>query len=249
MGESALYEAQIEYEELGLLKWMLHEYPVGLQDDDDTDVGEHTLISDLKYELDHEPDYDEDWVDYSAVNDPYTIFMDTYHHTGDLLADHGGNTGDHIVNRMIFAQIISAFEAYLSDTLINGVLNHDPALSKLVEVDTDLKKQKFTLSDVKADPDLVGKHVRKYLREILYHNLAKVDYLYNTAFGIKLLADKTVNDRLYAAVKYRHNCVHRNGRTSDGEKLTVFTKTYVHGIADDLEAIVKRIQLQMRQYW
>lgn len=49
-------------------------------------------------------------------DDPFTIFMDSYHHTGDMLADFGGNGGHHLLNRMIFSHQVTALEAYLGDT-------------------------------------------------------------------------------------------------------------------------------------
>lgn len=244
MGQYVQYEAQVEHEDLGILKWELHEYPLGVQDYRNTDVGEHHLIRDLNYKLTNEPNFD-DWVDYQASDDPYTIFIDTYHHTNDLLADIGGENGDHLVNRMIFSQMVAALEAFLSDTLVNAVLADKEVITKLLAVNKDLKEQKFTLSDINADSDIVAKHVQKYLRQILYHNLSKVSYLYNAALGVELL-DKTIDkEKLYKAIQFRHDCVHRNGRTSSGEKLEIFTKSYITDIADEFHMIVKRIQRQL----
>lgn len=244
MGQHIQYEALVEHEDLGILTWELHEYPMGAQNYSNTDVGEHHLIRDLNYELTNEPNFD-DWVDYQASDDPHTIFMDTYHHTNDLLADIGGENGDHLVNRMIFSQMVAALEAYLSDTLINAVLADNAVITKLLAENKDLKEQKFTLSDINADSDIVAKYVQKYLRQILYHNLAKVSYLYSAALGIDLLDQTTDKQKLYKAIQYRHDCVHRNGRTSDAEKLEVFTKSYITDIADEFRSIVERIQREL----
>jgi hypothetical protein len=88
----------------------------------ETCVDKHEVIEDFDYRLKHgEPGLD-DWLDYEASANPYRVFMASYHHTGDLLADHGGVRGDHLVNRMIFSPQITALEAYLGDNLLNEVM-------------------------------------------------------------------------------------------------------------------------------
>ena len=61
MGESSMgteiqHKAVVEHSELGRLTWTLREYPIGVEDDRETDVGEHTLLDDVRYGLRHEAD-------------------------------------------------------------------------------------------------------------------------------------------------------------------------------------------------
>ncbi|MBB4398880.1 hypothetical protein [Bradyrhizobium sp. ERR14] len=78
------------------------------------DYGDTTVEAEIAQ---YAPD-DEDWVDFDTSDHPEAVFNDSYHHTGDLLAEHGGE-GAHLVNRMVFSHNIGALESYLSDTLIN----------------------------------------------------------------------------------------------------------------------------------
>ena len=55
------------------------------------------------------------------------------------------------------------------------------AMQRMIDQDEDLGKEKFTLSEVSKDPGLVERKVREYLRSVMYHNLKKVDVLYNIA--------------------------------------------------------------------
>jgi hypothetical protein len=74
--------------------------------------GPHHVIADFDYGLKHgelEPD---EWLDYTVPDNPFTIFMSSYHHTGDLLADHGKDSGGHLLNRMVFSHQVTALEAY-----------------------------------------------------------------------------------------------------------------------------------------
>jgi hypothetical protein len=181
-------------------------------------------------------------LDYKVPDRPFGIFMDSYHHTGDILADHGGDSGSHLVNRMVFAQQVAALEAYLSDSLINATTRDDATIKRLLATDKDLVKEKYSLTEIAANPDFVRTRVRLYLQSLSYHNLAKVEMLYRNSLDIELFPSSSDRSRLYTAIAYRHDCVHRNGIDKDGKKLEVFTKEYVQSIADTARAVVERIE-------
>lgn len=247
MGIEIHYEAVLEHPQLGELKWGLWEYPVGIENYSDTDAGEHAVLEDFDYGLEHGPPEPDEWLDYAVPADPFTIFMDSYHHTGVLLADFGKDNGRDLVNRLVFSQQVTALEAYLGDTLLNAVAADSAATQRLIDKDDELSKQKFTLTQIRSDPDLVARRVREYLRSILYHNLAKVDVLYDIALGIRILdltSDKTA---LFAAIMLRHDCVHRNGFDKDGNELSVFTRRFVQQTADLIRALVENIERAVRQ--
>lgn len=246
MGSEIHYEAAIDHPELGDLTWGLWEYPVGIENHHITDVGRHELIEDFEYGLEHGEAEPDDWLDYEAPANPYRVFMDSYHHTGDLLADHGGARGDHLVNRMIFSQQITALEAYLGDTLLNEVMRDKDAMQRLIDKDDDLTKEKFTLSEVSKDPGLVERKVRTHLREVMYHNLRKVDVLYDIALGVRILDLATDKASLFKAVLLRHDCVHRNGFDKEGNEINVFTKPFVQNAADLIKAFVEGIEKAVR---
>lgn len=246
MGSEIHSEAMIDHPELGKLTWSLWEYPAGIENYHETNAGAHEVIEDFDYGLEHsEPDPDE-WVDYSVPDDPFTIFMSSYHHTGDLLADHGSDSGGHLVNRMIFSHQITAMEAYLADKLRNEIEANADAFRRLIDKDDDLAKEKFTLAEITKDPALVERKVREHLRSIQYHNLAKVDVLYNIALGIRILNLAQEKPSLFKAVMLRHDCVHRNGFDKDGNELKVFTKAFVQDTADLIKAFVEDIEKAVR---
>ena len=185
------------------------------------------------------------WTD-ARPDNPFTIFMDLYHRTGDLLADHGSSDGGYLLNWLIFSHQITALEAYLGDTLIKTVSVDKAAMARLMKEDTELQKEKFTLAEIAANPDLVESKVREYLRSILYHNSAKVDFLYNTALQICFLDLAPDKAGLFKAVTLRHDCVHRNGFDKDGNELTVFTKQFVQGTSDLIKDFVEKIEGELR---
>ena len=134
---------------------------------------------------------EDDWLDRYIPSDPHGIFLDSYNQTLHILADYGAEDGDNLINRMVFAQHVTALEAYLGDTLFKEVMGEKKqAMERLVTGDRYLNEEKFTLADIVSNPDIVAKKVTDHLRSILYHDLAKVDFLYRTALGVRVLGEK-----------------------------------------------------------
>ena len=143
---------------------------------------------------------------------------------------------------MGFSHQVTALEAYLGDTLINEVLGDADALQRLIVKADELVDAKFTLAQIASSPDLVKSTVRSYLRGILYHNLPKVDVLYDIALGFRILTLVQDKASLFKAVSYRHDCVHRNGFDKDGNELKMFTKEYVQTTADLVRGFVDSLE-------
>lgn len=247
MGPEIHYEAVLEHPELGELTWGLWEYPVGIENFSRTDVGDHEIVEDLGYGLKHEQPEPENWLDYDVPPNPFTVFMDSYHHTGDLMAEIGKDDGRYLVNRLIFSHQITALEAYLGDTLLNAVASDPVAMQRLIDGDDDLSKQKFTLAEIRKEPELVERKVREHLRTVLYHNLAKVDALYGIALGVRILSLTDKKAELFRAVMLRHDCVHRNGFDKDGLELSTFTREFVRETADMIRSLVENIDRAIRE--
>jgi hypothetical protein len=242
MGPEFHYEAAVDHPDLGKITWGLWEYPMGIENYRETNAGHHEIIEDFDYGLEHTPDSADEWLDPAPPDDPFTIFMSSYHGSGDLLAENGSDDGGHLVNRLVFSHQVTALEAYLGDTLKNEVFRDLDAMRRLVDQDIDLKKEKFTLAEISKEPELVEKKVREHLRGIMYHNLARVDVLYKIALGVRMLDLAADTKPLFAAVMLRHDCVHRNGADKDGRPLDVFTKTFVQQTADTIRDFVRSVE-------
>ena len=59
MGLEIHHQAELEHPELGTLTWGLWEYPVGIENMTETEIGPHTILEDIDYGLRHEPDEEE----------------------------------------------------------------------------------------------------------------------------------------------------------------------------------------------
>ncbi len=69
MGPETTYQALIDHDELGELRWTMSEYPVGAEGPKTTDVGKHKLLEDFEFGLEHEPEYEEEDNSYGALRD------------------------------------------------------------------------------------------------------------------------------------------------------------------------------------
>ena len=136
--------------------------------------------------------------------------------------------------RMIYANVISSMEAYLSKTNISIVLNDDISFWNFVK-HFDWGKEKIEIQNIKEVYDGMNIRVQTKLTEVLYHNIPKVKAMYEKILGINILQDSKELEFLTHAVSVRHDLVHRNGR-----KTTVGAIDEYHSIS--LEMITELIQ-------
>jgi hypothetical protein len=61
MGHKYEYRATVEHPELGTLTWSLIEYPDGAENYREHDIGEHVLLQNVVYHLEHPPEPPEGW--------------------------------------------------------------------------------------------------------------------------------------------------------------------------------------------
>jgi hypothetical protein len=142
-------------------------------------------------------------------------------------------------NRLLYANVIAALEAYLSDFFQTAVDKHSELRRRFVETNPAYSKQKFSLSKVFEEYERIDVRVGEYLVSVLWHNLAVAKNMFADTLGIKF-TDKL--DGLFTAVLTRHDLVHRNGRKKEGgehcitldqvDELLKMSETLV----DDIEA-------------
>jgi hypothetical protein len=247
MGSEIHYQTVLEHPDLGALNWSLSEYPVGVENYHETNAGEHEVIEDFDYGLEHEESEPDNWISYLLPDNPFTIFSASYQQTSDLLTNHGKDAGTYLLNRMVFSHQITALEAYLCDTLLNEVLRDNDAIARLMQKNSDLAQMKFTLTEIAENPNLVEEKVREYLRSVLYHNLAKVNVLYGIALQLRILPPVESDKKdLFETVSLRHDCIHRNGFDKNGTELTVFTRQFVQQKSDLIKGFVDKIEKEVR---
>ena len=180
------------------------------------------------------------WDDYDVPDDPFAVFNASLTDASELLDEIGRRR--YLLNKLVFANFITSFEVFLSDTLINKVLSSELALGRLIERDQELTKMRFSLADVMAAPDLIKNTVKQRLRAVMWHNIEVASALYNKTFGIDILGIiGSDTPTIMKAIEHRHDCVHRNGLDANGSELDVFTQEYLNEIALLLYRVASQI--------
>lgn len=159
-----------------------------------------------------------DWSKYEPPDEPINVFKEAradIDQVWELFA--AMDWGHEAAYRMVFVQHFAILEAFLADTLIQLCYEDKGALLALVTEVDELSKAKIGLREILSSPGIVSSTVRDYLRDTQFHNLAKVDVLFQKAMKHSILpSDKAEKTWLFRVVAVRHDCVHRNGVDRDG---------------------------------
>ncbi|MBU1224126.1 MAG: hypothetical protein KKA22_01225 [Gammaproteobacteria bacterium] len=118
------------------------------------------------------------------------------------------------LNNMLYAQVVTAIEAYLSSSFISTVINDDALIRRLIETDPELAKRQFSLREIFTQWEDLKFLVARYLKDLIFHDLKKIKPMYSAVLDI----DFGNVAWLFRAVLIRHDCVHRNGFDKDGNQ-------------------------------
>ncbi len=187
-----------------------------------------------------------EWYSSYAFQSSYDYFISSINDMKKILTYSCGDYNQkEILKRMVFVQSISAMESYLADTLISRVIVDKDLLARLYEVDNILNKEKCLFFSFLKDPNKPKKKAQEYLSSLIYHNIQKIEKLYNKVLCVKFEFE-TIEERqrLLKAIDNRHDCVHRNGKNIKGDLLLVLSDKYVNSTIDLIETFVRKLQLQ-----
>lgn len=152
------------------------------------------------------------------------------------------------LNNMLFAQVVTAMEAYLSSSFISTVVNDDALTRRLVETDPELAKRQFSLREIFTQWEDLKLIVALYLKNLIFHDLKKIKPMYYSVLDI----DFGNVSWLFKAVIIRHDCVHRNGFDKDGNQQQIgsdaiieLVKQCTHLVAEIEEQLIVRREKSM----
>jgi len=143
---------------------------------------------------------------------------------------------------LLFVNVITALEAYLSDKFIKRVMMDDAVLRKFVESTPDFGNEKISLSEVLKVSETIHLKVRSHLSDIVWHNLGRIKPMYKATLD----ADLGDIGPLMLAVTKRHHIVHRNGQDKDGNSIDI-TEKDVNDIISLSEGLVESIEKQLTE--
>lgn len=122
---------------------------------------------------------------------------------------------------MLYANVITCLETYLSDAFINTVKRDKKFVRRFVETFHGFRNMKFNLTDIFARYESIDEVAIAAMADVIYHDLAKVSGMYHDTLGVKFPDNM---ESLYKAVIVRHDIVHRNGKDKSGNFHSISAK-------------------------
>lgn len=144
------------------------------------------------------------------------------------------------IKKLIFVNVITILETYLSDLVITEVDKHEILQIRLVEESNIFKDQKIPKKEIFKVRDSIKKEILEELNKIVYHNLNKVIPLFKNVLRIDLT--KGIKNLPKEIVK-RHDIIHRNGKDRNGRK-TEITLENITILIQEVENIILYIEEQ-----
>jgi hypothetical protein len=142
--------------------------------------------------------------------------------------------------RLLYVNIITTLETFLSDAFINTVLSNQALVRKFPETNPDFKQRKLSLDEIFSRMENIENEARNYLIDVIWHKLEKIKPMYKAALNIDFPNDLR---GIFKAIAIRHDIVHRNGKTKDGKEIEL-EKGELWQLIDDICNFVDSIDNQ-----
>ena len=139
--------------------------------------------------------------------------------------------------QMIYVNVITTLEAYLSEFFIGRIDQSEINLRKFVESNPDFKNEKYSLSEIFIKKESLKSHVKEYLVNLLWHNLPKLKPMFRITLSIEF--PKDIGTLIKSAHK-RHDLVHRGGKTTQGDQI-IIDKSEVEKLINEVLLFAKHI--------
>jgi hypothetical protein len=124
-------------------------------------------------------------------------------------------------------------ETFLSDAFVNLTFDNEDYFRNFIGTHPEFKKQKFELREIYKEYDKLEETAKRVMLDTIYHNLPTVSQMFADTFKIEFPPIKEV----YELVLKRHDLVHRNGKTKEGNPVD----TDEEAIKDLMEKVTKFI--------
>lgn len=189
-----------------------------------------------------EDDYDRSLYEVVSSNrDSIGMFNNAVVTIRDLLRKTANEPRLEPLHPLLFANVISALETYLSDTFINTVLTDPVLLQKFLETTPYFKNRSVPFSDILRMAEKAPEEAKIYLLDVVWHNIGKVQAMYHATLQINF--QSAIKD-VVLAIATRHDIVHRNGKKKDGSRVLI-SAIDVEKLIVDVSNLVNMVEEQI----
>ncbi len=143
---------------------------------------------------------------------------------------------------MVFVNLVTIMETYLSDTFVGLVPSDDRFMRKFVATTPAFKERRLSLAEIYDSLDTISETAARYLGQVVWHRLGVVRSMYRDTLGVSF-PERLEN--LFRATEVRHALVHRNGKIKD--VYVEITKEQVEELADEIDGFICSIAAQVKQ--
>lgn len=123
------------------------------------------------------------------------------------------------LQRMCYSSIITSMEAYLGDILKREIFDRPAVKELFVASYKPFKEQSFSLNNLYKALSEIDDEIMKALNTLSLHNIGTAKSLFYSTLMTKF-SEKSLRI-IGPAVQIRHDIVHRNGRNTKGEALSI----------------------------
>ena len=193
----------------------------------------------------HEQYEEQRWLKSNPHTDIYTSSISLLKGILDEGKEHSSET----FFKMQIAYCVTIMESCLGDMIKSIVLSDNRYRNYAVYKIEHLRNKEINLVYLLEKEDVVGKSVQEYLTGITYHNIPMVEKTYRAILQIEKY--KNINTtKINELTTLRHDIVHRNGKTREGNDSIKFdynaviaafetTKTFLTEMKDMISAAVE----------
>jgi hypothetical protein len=144
------------------------------------------------------------------------------------------------LHRLLYINVITALEVYLSDFFIARIKDDKRLLRLLFETTKTFKDQKISMSDVFGFANAAETKAIQHLTKLLWHRLEEVSSLYKNVLGVTF--PENLATTLRKAINVRHELVHHNVHKNPDGTEHVVDEEEIRGVIKAAEELIDHIQ-------
>ena len=141
---------------------------------------------------------------------------------------------------MVFVNLITIMETYLSDTFVRLVIHSEKYMRRFVATTPEFQERKLSLAEIYESLDKISDTTRKYLETVVWHRLEVVKNMYRDTLEVSFPGQV---GNLFRAVKVRNALVHKNGKME--EEYVEITEEGIRELAREIDDFICSINEQV----